>query len=89
MSAFAASFMSGAGIEGGAGGSGGGMGESVHSTDHSEVQAERGDLNFWQRLQLKYRCCLIDLFVNFFCPIHTSCRMKFSFFQQSENNNER
>lgn len=59
MSAFAAGL-------GGMGGGGGGRQETTHNTERVEI--DEANMNFWQRLQHKYKCCLIDIVVNFFCP---------------------
>lgn len=48
------------------GGGGGRKQETTHVPER--VEMDEANMNFWQRLQHKYKCCLIDIVVNFFCP---------------------
>jgi hypothetical protein len=59
MSAFAATY-----VGGGGGGGGGGSRMDVHTIQ----SIDEADMNFWQRLQHKYPCCLLNMAVNAFCP---------------------
>ena len=66
MSAFAASL--------GGGGGGGRDSRSDMRVEVREVEIDEADMNFWQRLQHKYNCCLINIVVNAFCPTRKSGR---------------